>query len=209
MSQIDPEEILQRIRAAIEEGRRTKSRRAFRPPIPQDFTPDVQILTFDQTLTHCGWALLNTEEDISIPESGTIRTPILGSAIRGFQATMAKSVPLSRNIADMLNRLYGQFEDVVLEMPAVSGYRTESSLIAAVTVCVELDRLGLAQPTFISRQAAGATLVNDRHAPKSVTSAFVNSLVEDRRPTGVGTWTEHVRDAVFVGLKHLHIPEET
>jgi hypothetical protein len=206
MSQIDPEEILRRIRAAIDNGRKTKTRRPFLPPEPKDFAPDLQILCFDQTLSNCGWALLNTEEEIWVRESGTIRTPVLGSSVRGFSATLAKSVPLARGVANLLNETYGQFDKVVLEMPAVAGFRTESSLIAAVTICVELDRLGLAQPELISRQAAGALLCGDRLASKKTSSEVVNRLVVEH-PKGAGQWTEHVRDAVFVGLKDLYVGE--
>lgn len=208
MTSIDPEDILRRIRAAVEEGRTTKARKkTFRPPVPDNFAPDLQILCFDQTLSHCGWALLNTEEEIWVRDAGTIRSPILGSSVRGFSATLAKTIPLARRIAALLNDLYGQFDEVVLEMPSVVGYRTESSLVAAVTICVELDRLGLTQPVLISRQAAGATLCGDRLASKSVSSDMVNRLVV-KHPTDKGQWTEHVRDAVFVGLKHLYVEIE-
>lgn len=208
MSQTDPEEILRRIRAAIDESRKTKTRRSFRAPQPKDFAPDLQILCFDQTLSNCGWALLNTEEEIWVRDCGTIRSPVLGSSVRGFSATLAKTIPLARSIANLLNDVYGQYDWVVLEMPAVAGYRTESSLIAAVTICVELDRLGLEQPVMISRQAAGATLCGDRLASKKTSSEVVNRLVVEH-PKGAGKWTEHVRDAVFIGLKSLYLGDAT
>jgi hypothetical protein len=200
-------EILQRIRTAVEESQSIRVRKSYRPPTPGDFAPDVQILCFDQTLSHCGWALLNTEDEITVEGSGTIHAPVLGSSVRGFSATMAKTVPLARSIAELLQSKYGQFEQVVLEMPAVAGFRTESSLIAAVTICVELDRLGLDQPVMISRQAAGARLCGDRLASKKASSQIVNDLVVER-PKGIGCWTEHVRDAVFVGLKNLYLEEK-
>lgn len=202
-TQLDPDEILRRIRAAVAEGRNRKVSKLHRPPVVEDFTPDVQILAFDQTLTNCGWCLINTEDgDISVPDSGTIRPPVMNQ--RGFEATLTKSIILSRHVADLLQRLYGQFEDIVLELPSVVGYRTESSLVAAVTICVEADRLGLPQPHLVSRQAAGSLLCGDRHAPKAVSSETVNRLVT-KHPTGTGQWTEHVRDGAFVGLKNLYL----
>lgn len=202
---IHPEEILARVKAAVAASNIRRPKAAFRPPTPDDFAPDVQILCFDQALANCGWALLNTEETISVALSGTIRRPLLNGE-KGFEATFARSVSLSRAISQLLIELYGQFESTVLELPAVQGYRTESSLIAAVTICVELDRMGLAQPHFISRQAAAAHLVNDRHAPKAVTSQFVNAMVTTH-PRANGQWTEHVRDSVLVGLEHLYLEE--
>lgn len=203
-----PEEILLKIRAYVADAKRPRSKKGFREPVREDFAPDVQILCIDQTLTHCGWALVNTEDGISVPDSGTIRSPNLGTGVRGFEQTFTKSVSLARGISEMLTRLYGQWEGVVLEMPSVSGYRTESSLVAAATICTELDRMGDGLPVLVSRQAAGSLLCGDRLAPKSVSSALVERLVEDRRPKGTGQWTEHVRDAVFVGLRNLYLEEQ-
>jgi Holliday junction resolvasome RuvABC endonuclease subunit len=203
-TRIDPDDILQRIREKIAEGRNRKVAPTFRPPTPADFRIESQILAFDQTLSNCGWALVNTEGGkVTIPESGTIKPPTLNGQ-KGFEATLAKAVPLASRIQHVLNGQYGRFEEVVLELPAVVGYRTESSLIAAVMICVELDRMGCKQPEFVSRQAAGTVLVGDRHASKTESSRFVNDLITEH-PTGTGCWTEHVRDAVFVGAKYLYV----
>jgi hypothetical protein len=142
-----------------------------------------------------------------VVDSGTIRPPVLGEKVKGFELTLIKSVMLARQLAEMLNILSGQFEEVVIELPSVFGYRTESSLVAAVTISVELDRMGKPLPVLVSRNSAGAVLCGDRHAPKSVSSNLVATLVEDRRPDGRGQWTEHVRDAVFVGLRHLYLED--
>lgn len=206
-TRIDPDDILQRIRAKIAEGRNRKVAPTFRPPTVADFRIESQILAFDQTLSNCGWALLNTDDGtLNVPESGTIKPPTLGGQ-KGFEATLAKAVPLASRIQHVLNMQFGRFEEVVLELPAVVGYRTESSLIAAVMICVELDRMGCKQPEFVSRQAAGSVLVGDRHASKAESSRFVNDLVSEH-PTGPGCWTEHVRDACFVGMKFLYQEEK-
>lgn len=205
-TRLDSDEILQRIREAVAQGRTRKRSRTFRPPTARDFRSGTQILAFDQTLSNCGWALINTEEGLSVVASSTIRPPHLGS-VKGFEATFAKAVVLAREIADTLATLGGQFEYAVLELPSVVGYRTESSLAAALTICVEMDRQGLGMPQMVSRQAAGALLVGDRHASKAESSAFVNDLLPDH-PVGTGCWTEHVRDACFVGLETLYEEEQ-
>lgn len=206
-SQTLPEEILQRIRDKVAEGRTRKVPSAFRPPVHEDFAEYASILCFDQTLSNCGWALLSTERDaIRVGASGTIRPTPTGGA-KGFEATFAKAVILSREIIAVIHQWYGLWDEVVLELPSVVGYRTESSLVAAVVICVELDRMGCGLPEFVSRQAAGALLCGDRHAPKAVSSELVNRLVTEHAK-GAGEWTEHVRDAVFVGLKHLYLEEK-
>lgn len=201
------DEILQRIRDKVAEGKNRKVSPTFRPPRPEDFVPGTQILAFDQSLANCGWALLNTEEGVSVVGSGTIRPRALGSGVRGFEATFAKGVDIAVGVSTLVGSLSGQFAQVVLELPSVVGYRTESSFAAALAICIELDRLRLSPPEFVSRQAAGVLLCGDRHASKNVSSTLVNDLVPDH-PTGTGQWTEHVRDAVFVGLKHLYLEEK-
>lgn len=206
MSNLIAEEILQRIREKVAEAKGTKTPRSFRPPTPDDFAPDVQILAFDQTLANCGWALVNTDEGkLSVKDSGTIRPPFVQA--KGFEATFTKSVMLARELRALLATLYGQYEKVVLELPSVVGYRTESSLVAAVTICVTLDEMGSDFPTFVSRQSAGAKLCGSPSASKKLSSELVDSLVKVH-PTGTGQWTEHVRDAVFVGLREIHVEEQ-
>jgi hypothetical protein len=207
MSQELAEEILRRIREKVAEGKRPRVPKAFRPPAFEDFVPDMQILAFDQSLANCGWALLNTEKKITVVDSGTIRPPALGTVSKGFEMTFAKAIGIASEVRTLVGSLEGGFEQVVLELPAVVGYRTESSLAAAVAICIELDRRRLPTPDFVSRQAAGSVLCGDRHASKNISSELVNNLVVDH-PTGTGQWTEHVRDAVFVGLKYLYLEEK-
>jgi hypothetical protein len=201
-----PDEILQRIREEVQRAKTVKAPKKWRPPTSADFRWDTQILCFDQSLSSSGWALLNTDDGmIKVVDSGTIRPPVLPAT--GFELTLTKSVMLARQLTHILNTLYGRFEQAVIELPSVFGYRTESSLVAAATICVELDRMGESMPVLVSRNSAGAILCGDRHAPKNVSSSLVATLVEDRKPSGKGQWTEHVRDAVFVGLRHLHLEE--
>lgn len=200
-----PEEILARIRQYAAEARSPAIKAAYRPPAPGDFAPDVQVLCFDQSLSNVGWSLLNSDGGkLSVIDSGTIVPPPLGKEVKGFAVTTTKAIFIAREIGNMLNDLYGRWEQVVVEMPSVFGYRTESSLVALVTICTELDRMGEEQPVMVSRQAAAARLCGDRHASKAATSALVNDLVQ-KHPTGKGQWTEHVRDSVLVGLHHTYV----
>lgn len=202
-----PEDILRKIRTLAQEARSMKNPKSFRPPEVDDFEKHERVLCFDQTLNNCGWALLNVGHDYAaVWKSGTIRPPQIGREAKGFEATFTKSVFLARDIRSLLRERAGEFDRVVLELPSVLGYRTESSLVAAATICVTLDEMGETFPSFVSRQSAGATLCGDRGASKNLSSEVVNRLVGDR-PTGTGQWTEHVRDAVFVGLRNLYLED--
>lgn len=196
-----PEEILQRIKDEAAKAKTVSPPKNWRPPTPEDFDPDRKVLCFDQALSHCGWAVLSTKNMIYVPRSGTLRSPRVDS--KGFEGTFTKAVILAKRLRNLLEGEQDYFDEVVIELPSIVGYRTESSLVAAVTVCIELDRLNKPWPRFISRNSAGATLCGDRLASKKVSSDTVEELVS-WHDMGTGQWTEHVRDAVFIGLKAVH-----
>lgn len=205
-----PEDILARIREAAQRSKTVQSPKSWRPQSAGDFTAWQQILCFDQALNNCGWALLNTDPEVAaigakpypcVVESGTIRSPSVG---KGFEGTFTKAVLLAQSLRKLLAGLHGRHQNgVVLELPSVVGYRTESSLVAAVTICITLDEMGLEFPRFISRPSAAATLCGNKSASKKESSDMVDGLIREH-PSGTGQWTEHVRDAVFVGLKAVH-----
>lgn len=197
---LSPEDTLRKIQQFAEDAKKRVPRASYRPPVREDFRP-AQILCFDQTLSHCGWAILATDQaEISILATGVV-SPTVGQHDRGFAATFAKSIQVADGMEAIIRDNYGSFEEVVAEMPAVAGYRTESSLVAAVILVRTLNELGEPIPTFISRNQAGAVLCGDPQASKVVSGRLVDGLVGDRHPR---PWNEHVRDAVFVGLQRLH-----
>lgn len=201
VSDMLPEEILRRIKEEAARSKAVPVPKNWRPPEPEDFEPDRRVLCFDQSLNHCGWAILGTRNQIHVPRSGTLRPPPVES--KGFEGTFTKAVILARRLRDLLEGEQNYFDDVVIELPSIMGYRTESSLVAAVTICIELDRMDRPFPAFVSRNSAAAVLCGDRLASKKVSSDTVNALVAWHE-TDTGRWTEHVRDAVLVGLRSIH-----
>lgn len=199
----DPDEILKRIKEYANQALKRVNPKDYRPPRPEDFRR-ANILCFDQTLTNCGWAVLNTEHGHPrVNACGVIRPPTFQKGERGFEASFVKSLMVGRGVSELLIELSGQFDEVVGELPPVMGYRTESSFTAAVILVLKLDEMGEEMPTFVPRQRATAVLAGDRNASKSVVASVVDDLIEDRRPKG-SPWNEHVRDAVFAGLMHLY-----
>lgn len=203
---MEPEEILHRIKEYARLSRKPRTDGSYAPPQPDDFVPSETILCFDQTLSNCGWAVLSTETPDGRPvvrDCGVVRPPAFERGEKGFEATFVKSVFIARELRKLLDRSgYGSYR-VVAELPAVQGYRTESSLVAAVTLVQALDERGSDIPVFVSRQQAAAVLCGDRSAPKAMSKALVNDLIGDRHPSGL-PWNEHVHDAVFIGLRYLH-----
>lgn len=199
----DPDKILKKIREYSVSAFKYRPSDTYRPPSPEDFRRST-VLCFDQTLSNCGWAILNTEMGHPrVSACGVIKPPDFDKGIRGFEATFTKSLFIARGLRELLSDVKGCFEEVALELPAVTGFRTESSLVSAVTIVQHLDELGYEMPEFIQRQSACAVLTGDRRAPKSVVKSVVEDLIEGRRPKEM-PWNEHVHDAVFVGLMHLY-----
>lgn len=193
----DTDAILQRIREF--KGRPSAPRKEFRPPEVGDFESRV-LLCFDQTLTNCGWALLSTEGNaVSVLRGGVIRPPELEEG--GFERLLIKSVHISDGVEQVILDNLGSFDQVVCEMPAVLGHQTESSLVALVTIVRIMATLDMGLPVLISRQQAAAALCGYADAPKKESNALVDRLVGERHNK---PWNEHVRDAVLVGLKHVH-----
>lgn len=195
----NPETILQRIRDL--KNRPQKVRKQFHPPQRWNFASR-NLLCFDQSLNNCGWAFLSTEGPwISVTHSGVIRPPKIEE--EGFEGTLVKSVHISDGVDQVIRDNLGAFDQVVCEMPAVYGYRTESSLVALVTIVRTMATLELGLPVLVSRQQAASALCGSPGATKQESGALVDRLVGERH---CKPWNEHVRDAVFVGLRHLHAP---
>jgi Holliday junction resolvasome RuvABC endonuclease subunit len=199
----DPDEILRRIKEYANQALRRVPPKDYRPPRPEDFHP-ATVLCFDQALGNCGWAILDTMHGAPrVLACGVLRPPAFENGEKGFEATFVKSVMVGRGVKELLAEKDGLYEEVVAELPPIAGFRTESSLVAAVVLILKLDELGQDMPVFVPRQRANATLAGDRNATKSVVGSVVDDLIEDRRPKGF-PWNEHVRDAVFAGLMHLY-----
>jgi Holliday junction resolvasome RuvABC endonuclease subunit len=193
----DTESILHRIRTFKAQSA-SPVRKEFRPLEQEDFARRT-LLCFDQSLSNCGWAILSNEDGhLSVPVSGVIRPPEIEED--GFERTLIKSVYIGDGVDQVVLENLGTFDQVVCEMPAVFGHRTESSLIALVTIVRTMNALELGLPVLVSRQQAAAILCGNKNAFKQESNALVDRLVGERHGK---PWNEHVRDAVFVGLRHL------
>jgi hypothetical protein len=173
-------------------------KKEFVPPTPDDFERGT-VLCFDQTLSNTGWALLQVRPDgIHVPVCGLI-SPRVPTGTKGFQWSFTLAPELFHHAAQVVRRV-DPVVPVVIEMPAVQGQRTESSLIAANVLCCVLAQMGRDVPNVVSRQRAGTHLVGYQNPDKKTSNAVIDTLVS----THVKPWNEHVRDAVLLGLEYLH-----
>lgn len=159
------------------------------------FFREIKILAFDQTLTNTGWAKVDCY-DQSVEACGMI-SPTAPN-LKSFELTFEKARQLEEAVVNLLDLYKYDIDVVAVEMPAVVGYRTESSLIAAEKVFTACRIVGLPKPVIISRQHAAAVVAGNGKADKRETGAAVDAMITSR-PNG-GKWNEHIRDAVLLAL---------
>lgn len=155
----------------------------------------VRVLAFDQTLTNCGWAVYDAPEQ-TVEACGVIK-PEPAYPCKSFELTFEKARLLEEGLVKVLTEHAKTVDVIVMEMPAVTGYRTESSLMAAEKILTVCRNLGLAKPVMVARNTAAAVVAGNGKATKQQTSQVVNEIVKNRPKA---PWNEHVRDAVLLAL---------
>lgn len=197
--------VRERIRHAFEgqPRKRTASKR-WLPPNMLKFRRG-SVLAFDQTIMSTGWALLEKGEAPQIVVRKTGMCYPLDDELTGFEATYTRAL----DVDHQLSRIISQFKwsediEVVHEMPAVAGHRTESSLLVGYSIR-RLAAEAHLPVAMISKQSAEALLLPPelRGTKKEIGKAILPFL--DRTHLLVGSpWNQHVHDAIAVGLKYLY-----
>lgn len=200
---LDAETLRSRIKTPAVRGRR----KVFRLPEPEDFRPGT-VLAFDQTLTKTGWVLLHSGlSGLEILGGGLLR-PQVDPSLTSFAETLEKSVLMKTAIAQIMSyfsfNVLAPAQAIVHEMPAVMGYRTESSLGAAIALHIVADEIGIRERVHVmSKQRAYGHLVGVYPTEKKHVTTTVNRLIsKDRRNTSA--WNQDVHDAALLGLDHLY-----
>jgi hypothetical protein len=163
------------------------------------------IISFDQTLGNTGLAVIDNRDTFKILYTTVFQRedPLLG-----FDATIRRGIALGKELKTwFLSSDYSsRAQAVVHEMPAVRGYRTDSSLIAALLINQVVDELGLDSPVYS---------VSNTHAKKvfglkaKATKAEVRNSVEEvlgftSKEDKPSVWNQHVIDATMIGITHLY-----
>ena len=172
------------------------------PPQLTDFAEGT-VLSFDQTLTNTGWAVIcHGGGELLVTSTGMIK-PTSGG-LTAHEATYVKALSLGNQIKALTRYDFIGNRHTVYERPSVVGRRIDSALIAGN----EVYRATNGFCTAVSNRHAKAVLVGragTRADP--VTKTHVKEAVErhvTRPAQGDYPWNEHVRDAVMLGLVHLY-----
>lgn len=189
-------------RARLRETRRAAPQRPpWHPPALEDFLPGVSIAAFDASLVNTGWVVLRKWlGGFDVFGHGTIRPKARAT---GYMATWERARLLEEALHDTLAMSFIRQEGnlMAVEAPSVGGgHRTESSLVAGLTVW----RLAPARCEAVSATHVSSVLLGDPRIRSTERKPAIKAAVCRYVPQAAGRgWTEHERDALSVALTRL------
>ena len=208
VEKVSAETVAQDLRAKIAEQMATKvkrtSKKAWVAPTLADFGHG-KVLALDQTLTKTGFSVVAMDHlGLQVLEGGLIH-PDHDPYLSGFELTFAKAQVMGQHF-DSLMMMVAPFVDVIVhEMPAVMGYRLESSLMAAREVRRAALRHARGVPVVMVPNQSMRALINapdERDEKKYVKSAIETLIPKHYRKTK--QWNVDVCDSVGLALTYLH-----
>ena len=163
-------------------------------------------MSFDQTLGNTGVVVVkNDGETIEILHSDIFKRT---DPLSGFAMTIQRGIDFKKELQHwMVNCSYlSKLTAIVHEMPAVRGYRTESSLMAAFIIRQVIDEIGLSIPVHsISNQHSKKVLGLKKNATKAEVKFAVENILgyDSENKNRPKIWNQHVSDAAMLGLTYL------
>lgn len=162
---------------------------------PTTYAKGVPILSVDQTLSQAGWVCFWMSRDgtFEILDRGTIKPKTTSTS---FMGTYHKALQIEQGL-DSLVTVF-PIDGLVFEMPAVGGYRVESSLMAGYACLSVAKRRGVRYRIMSCQHARAVMCGPGKSNDKS-------AMQKAMKPYCVGfRWNEHQRDALGNGMAHLH-----
>lgn len=171
-------------------------RRGWLPPGLDQFATG-HIFALDQSLTNTGVVRMEiSEQGLIVHEKFTIR-PLTDR--ESFWGSYDKTEGTLNELINFF-RIWPMVKDVVCEMPAVGGMRTDSSLLAGYAAYRASKAAGK-QLSMVSmlhtRKVLGGPTCKTKYDLKLALAKILPA--SQRRP-----WNEHTRDGLGLGLTHLY-----
>jgi hypothetical protein len=182
-------------------SKQVKTPKVWVRPTIGDFRQDHNVLSFDQTLNATGWVHLGFEfGELKVYARGTIRTDV---KTKGPLGNILKAQDLWDRLLSMDRTLVGGLwpDEILMELPAVGGFRTESSMMAAREVHRYTVQWFTTRVSFISIQRTRTMLAGPK--ARNVKKLGHQALGEWIPESATRTWNEHQRDAAINALGRL------
>lgn len=195
------EDVVDALKKYATKVKKAEDPKVWKLPTTEDFRQDYKILSFDQTLNATGWVHLGFEAgELKVYARGTIKTDV---KTKGPLGNILKAQDLWDRLLGMDRTEVGGLwpDEIVMELPAVGGFRTESSMMAAREVYRYTVQWFTMRVSFISIQRTRAMLGGPkaRNVKKLGHQALETWIPE----SATRTWNEHQRDAAINALGRL------
>lgn len=182
---------------AIKARRPRKVKEEWVPPTLADLASG-RILAFDQTINKTGFAMFGVKDGTFVEwEHGTLRVEA-DPLWTGHLDTLYRARMMSKEIRQVVNTWARLGPVVVHELPAVHGYRTESSLLAAHAIQMACEEEGL-RYIAVANQHMKKVMIDNSGVSKAEVKKAVLAL------TGAsGSWNQDNADALALGCTYLY-----
>ncbi len=168
-------------------------------PTTDDFAKGCLVISFDQSLSTTGVVVLQVTDVIEILDRTTLRTkPSIHHTIP--ETLFLQQLALSNQAKNFTAAMVRYPDAIVLERPAIQGFRTESSLLAAAAL---YGPYGAKTPpvALVSIQHSRAVLCGPQgRDDKRLGHEGLAHLIPD---SSTRSWNGHQRDAALNGLAYL------
>jgi len=207
-AEVDP---LEKMRETLREKKVRAPRSKKKPwePVTLDRLAYGTVLAFDQTLSKTGFSVVRHDQTgIHVLEGNLI---LAATDSVGFEETYAKAAYMEHAIDRVTMFLSPAIDSIVHEMPAVRGYRTESSLMAGYFVRRAAHHSARGVPVvMLSKTSAAALLIppeKDRTAKSNMSEAVNDLIPRENRQTK--RWNQDVHDSVGLAVLRLYKQKES
>lgn len=163
-----------------------------------------KLIAFDQTLGNTGIAIIENKDQPKLIYTEVFKRI---EPLKGFDSTIARAIELGNELHKwfMEPDHVHNVDAIIYEMPAVRGYRTESSLLAAFLINQAIDNIGLKIPIVsVSNTHAKKVIGLKTRSSKSEVKKAVEEILGLDKNNLPKIWNQHTSDAVMLGLTYLH-----
>lgn len=205
MSHPDLDRLREKIAA---EKQKPKARKKPWEPVGIERMEHRRVLAFDQTTTNTGVAVVNVDWNGIKVEVGELIGPVESGSV-GFTGNYDKALEMGKRIGQTMMLLSPGVDSVVFEMPVIHGHRTESILLAGLTVrqAIDVYGRGISWGMVSTRSMHSVIVPPDRRGDgfksKQEVARALDELIPEESRAGLTRWNEHVRDAVGLALTYL------
>ena len=181
-----------------------KSKKVWVAPTLDDFAHG-KVLALDQTLTKTGFSVVTRDYQGLHVLEGALIHPQWGSDLTAFELTFQKAMIMGQHFDALMMMTASCVDVIVHEMPAVRGFRLESSLMAAREVRRAAFQYARGVPVVMVPNQSMRALLNapEERDEKKYVKVAVEALIPPQNRSH-RHWNSDVHDSVGLAMTYLN-----